>query len=270
MADVYARITDVEPALVEQAANAMEISAADPQHRAMVEAYLGDLGLVAGTRALEIGCGTGAICRMLAAWPGVAEVVGVDPSPILLAKARQLGAAFNNLSFHQADGRKVPLEDASFDVVVLHRVLSHIPDPERVLTEAFRVLRSDGWLVAFDGDYATITLATGALDPLELCVAAFTPAYITDPWLVRRLPSLLRDVGFTVGRFRSHGYAQVEAPTYMLSIAERGADALAATGRIGRELADALKAEARRRVDAQCFFGHIAYASVAARKVASA
>jgi hypothetical protein len=49
--------------------------------------------------------------------------------------------------------------------------------------------------------------------------------------------------------------------------AERGADALAAAGRIGPELAAAL-AEARRRVDANSFFGHVAYASLTARKLA--
>jgi hypothetical protein len=52
----------------------------------------------------------------------------------------------------------------------------------------------------------------------------------------------------------------------MLSIVERGADALAASGRIGAELAQALKAEAGRRVGEGTFFGHIAYASVIAGK----
>jgi hypothetical protein len=52
----------------------------------------------------------------------------------------------------------------------------------------------------------------------------------------------------------------------MLPIADRGADALAAVGRIGPGLAAALKAEARRRVAARTFFGHVAYASLTARK----
>jgi hypothetical protein len=49
----------------------------------------------------------------------------------------------------------------------------------------------------------------------------------------------------------------------MLSI---GADALVAAGWIGSELVAALKAEAHRRVQAHLFFGHVAYASLAARK----
>jgi hypothetical protein len=52
----------------------------------------------------------------------------------------------------------------------------------------------------------------------------------------------------------------------MLTIADRGADVLAAEGRIGADLAQALKAEARRRVEDGCFFGSIAYGSLVARK----
>jgi len=67
---------------------------------------------------------------------------------------------------------------------------------------------------------------------------------------------------------RSYGYVQITDPNYMLTIVDRGADALAVAGQIGRELTDALKAEARRRVEQHAFFGHIAYASLLARKPA--
>lgn len=55
----------------------------------------------------------------------------------------------------------------------------------------------------------------------------------------------------------------------MPTVVDRGADLLRASGQIGDELAAALKAEARRRVEAGAFFGHIACASLAARRPAS-
>ena len=58
----------------------------------------------------------------------------------------------------------------------------------------------------------------------------------------------------------------MDDPDYMLSIADRGADTLAASGTIGTELAAALKSEARRRATEHTFFGHVAYASMTARK----
>jgi hypothetical protein len=72
--------------------------------------------------------------------------------------------------------------------------------------------------------------------------------------------------GFAEGRLLSHGFVQTSEPDYMPSIAERGADAVAAAGQIGSELAAALKAEAHHRAKAHSFFGHVAYASLTARK----
>ena len=266
MPDIYATITETDPATAEQLAGAMELRATDQQQRAFLQAYVADLALPAGARVLEIGCGTGAIARVLATLPAVAEVVGSDPSALLLAKARELGANIANLSFREDDGRALSLPDASFDAVVLHTVLSHVPQPERVLAEAFRVLRPGGRLAVFDGDYATITFAAGRSDPLECCADAFRSAYINDPWLIRRLRALVKDAGFTGADLLGHSYVQTTDVDYMLSVVTRGADAIVAAGWIGPELAAALKAEAQRRIAAGSFFGHIAYASLIAGK----
>jgi hypothetical protein len=79
---------------------------------------------------------------------------------------------------------------------------------------------------------------------------------------------MVEAAGFEGAGLTNHGLAQVADADYMVSIADRGADALVANGRIGRDLADALKAEARRRVEEGSFFGHIAYASLVAGKPA--
>jgi SAM-dependent methyltransferase len=264
--DIYSIITVADPAVVDLVGDAMELRAADPQQQAMLDDYLAAVDLPPDARVLEIGCGTGAIARALAARPGIAEVVGVDPSAGLLAGARTLSGHRPTLSFVEADGRDLPMPSDRFDLVVAHTVLSHLPGPEALVAEAHRTLRPGGVFAVFDGDYATITVATGDHDPLEACARAFTPAFINDPWTMRRMPAALRDIGFADLRVRSHGYVQVEDPLYMISIVDRGADALAAGGTIGSDLADALKAEARRRADVGRFFGHIAYTSIIARK----
>jgi hypothetical protein len=62
-----------------------------------------------------------------------------------------------------------------------------------------------------------------------------------------------------------YGYVETRDARYIPTILDRGADALVAAGRIGGEVAAALKAEARRRIAAGRFFAHIAYASLVAR-----
>ena len=264
VADVYATITDADPALVARIAEVLELRAADPQQQAMRRAYLADIAFPQGARVLEVGCGTGAVTRELATWPGVAEVTGVDPSPTFLAAAQRLDPPAN-AGFIEGDARALDLQDQSVDVVVFHTTLCHVPGPHLALAEAARVLRPGGWLAVFDGDYATTTVATGPADPLQACAAAFVEFSVHDPWLVRRLPGLLEQAGFEPVRMRSYGYVETRDARYTPTIVDRGADALVAAGRIGEDTAAALKVEASRRTTAGRFYGHIAYTSLVAR-----
>ena len=270
MPDVYSAIDSASDEMQSRLADVLEMRAADEQQRAMLTAYLGKVPIPPNARVLEVGCGTGAVSRALSQWPGIVEVVGVDPSHVFVERARSLGASMANLTFAQGDGRRLDAPPDSFDLIVLHTVLCHVPEPEQVLSEAYRVLRAGGWLAVFDGDYATTTVATGQADPLQCCADAAIAALVNDPWLVRRLPGLVETAGFERPVFSSHGYAQTSDPDYMLTLIDRGADIMAGGGRIGPGLADALKAEARRRVELGAFFGHIAYASVIAGKAKSA
>jgi ubiquinone/menaquinone biosynthesis C-methylase UbiE len=267
MPDIYTRVADAPASVLEGLARALELRAADPQQRAMLHSYLTDAALPRGARVLEVGCGTGAVTRGLAAWPGVGETIGVDPSPVLLARARELVRGLPNIRFQEGDGRSLAFAGDAFDAVVFHTTLCHVPEPDVMLREALRILRPGGCLALFEGDYATATLATRAGDPLDACADAFREHFVHDPWLVRRLPAMAQATGARLQCVRSHGYVEAPAPGFMLaSWVDLGADALVAAGRIGPDMAAALKAEARRRVATGEYFGHIAYMSLVARK----
>ncbi len=266
MPDVYATITQADPEIQERLAEVIELRFADPRQQAMLRAYLSEIEFPHEARVLEIGCGTGAVTRTFARWPGVAQATGVDPSAVFIARARALAQSIPNAFFEEGDGRFLRFDAEAFDVVVLHTTMCHVPQPERLVAEACRVLRPRGWIAAFDGDYATATVATGEFDPLQACVEAFRENFVHDPWLVRRLPQLIKAGGFDVMPLRSHGYVEAPEGGYMLTWIDRGADVLVQTGRIGKEHAEALKTEARRRSAIKAWFGHIAFASVLGRK----
>lgn len=266
MADPYSKIEEAGPELLEILMNALEIRAADPRQRAIRETYLSWLDMPAGARVLDAGCGTGPVARDLAGRPDVGEVVGLDPSPTFIAKAEDLSDLGERLRFEIGDARSMPFDADSFDVVIFHTCLCHVPDPQDALSEAHRVLRPGGELAVFDGDYATTTFAIGEDDQLQQCADAVIQAMVHDRWLVRRLPKLVESRGFEVRRFDSHGYVQTSAPDYLLTLVDRGADVLAGSGRIEDEGASWLKSEARRRVEAGEFYGFIAFASLIAGK----
>lgn len=266
MPDVYSQLTDLDVAAIRALAQAMELRAADPVQQGFVDSYMSQVVLPEAGRILEVGCGTGAVSRRLAARPDVGEVVGIDPLSPLLDLARDLAEGIDNLSFRLGRGEQLPVDDSSFHAVVIHTVLSHVPDPSAVLDEARRALVDGGWLAVFDGDYATLSFALAENDPLEVCAAAFRSSHINDARVMRRAAALIEGAGFVDLRLESHGLAQVTDPSYMLWVLVRGASALVSDGVIGVELADALLAEARRRVSQGSFFGQVSYLSVVARK----
>jgi len=104
------------------------------------------------------------------------------------------------------------------------------------------------------------------MDPLQSTAEAMMENFVQNLWLTRRLPKQLGVTGFTVSSMQSHGYTQTAEPSYMLTIVDRGADLLAAAGRVSSEQADELKQEARRRIESREFFGHISFLSIIAQK----
>jgi ubiquinone/menaquinone biosynthesis C-methylase UbiE len=266
MTDVWATVSKLDEPTQRRMADVLETRGADSQQRDMRRAFLAAIEFPPGAELLEVGCGTGVLTRVLAGIGAVGSVVGVDLAPSLVDRARELAAELPNARFEVADARALPFAGASFDVVIFDSTLSHVPEPERALTEAARVLRAGGVAAVFDGDYATTTVALADHDPLQACIDAMMARSVHDRRVTRRLPALLRAAGFERARSRSHGYVETGDGFYMQTVIERGADMLAAAGTIGTDLAAALKDEARRRAGDGRFFGHIAYMSVVARK----
>ncbi len=97
-------------------------------------------------RALDVGTGAGALALALA--PLVAEAVGLDPVPELLALARE--RARPNTRFVEGDGAALPFSDSSFDLACTHRTLHHVGQPGRIVAELARVTRPGGRVLVAD------------------------------------------------------------------------------------------------------------------------
>ena len=144
------------------------------QRRATLEA----LALRAGERVIDVGCGPGYLCAEMAA--AGASVVGVDPSPSMLALAEQRGSGVELL---QGDALSLPVEDGSFDAAVSTQVYEYVADIGGAFAEVRRVLRPGGRLLILDTDWDSIVWHSS-----------------DDARMERVLPSLLRDAGFTLRR----------------------------------------------------------------------
>jgi len=104
-------------------------------------------------RALEVGAGTGYFSLNLLRAGVVSEATCTDISPgmvrTLQSNARRIG--LDGVRAITADAAALPFADESFDLVLGHAVLHHLPDLERAFTEFHRVL-APGGRIAFAGE----------------------------------------------------------------------------------------------------------------------
>jgi ubiquinone/menaquinone biosynthesis C-methylase UbiE len=97
-------------------------------------------------RVLEIGIGSGLNLPFYSR--NVARVIGLEPSPRLLAMARRVERTGNGpVEFIEGSAEAIPLQDASVDTVVTTWTLCSIPDALRALRDMRRVLRPGGHLL---------------------------------------------------------------------------------------------------------------------------
>jgi ubiquinone/menaquinone biosynthesis C-methylase UbiE len=102
-------------------------------------------------RILDVGCGTGYLLRLLAErCPGAVELRGIDPAPAMIGAATTAADGESRLTFQLGSAERLPLLNASVDLVVSTTSFDHWADQRVGLGECARVLVPGGHLVLVD------------------------------------------------------------------------------------------------------------------------
>jgi demethylmenaquinone methyltransferase/2-methoxy-6-polyprenyl-1,4-benzoquinol methylase len=122
----------------------------DPRwRRTMVE----EVRAAPGDRVLDVATGTGLVAQALVRRYGC-EVVGLDQSPQMLARARERVAAGAELSRRvtlvQGEAERLPFADGEFDHLTFTYLLRYVEDPAATLAELARVVRPGGRIASLE------------------------------------------------------------------------------------------------------------------------
>lgn len=103
---------------------------------------------------LDIGCGPGTISSTLAKIIPDGHVTGIDKSPDIIPRARDLAeeSGVKNIEFQQGDAYKLPFADGAFDITICHQMLTYLKAPWDALSEMIRVTKVGGIIAAREGD----------------------------------------------------------------------------------------------------------------------
>ena len=125
----------------------LEDRARTPTYRAMFATLADLLGAKPGDRILDVGCGSGALDRLLAERLGPkARITAVDLNPFLLGEAEQLARAAGlegRIEFKRASAEALPFAEASFECAFSVTVLEEC-DAGRAMAELVRVVKPGG------------------------------------------------------------------------------------------------------------------------------
>ena len=163
--------------------------------RAQRSEIIRQLDLSTGESVLDIGCGPGYLCESMAKIVGPeGAVVGIDVSTDLIAFCDQQKASAWN-SYTIGDANELAQADASLDVIVCTQVAEYVPDVDRVLREAFRVLKPAGRTIFVATDWDAVVWRSEKPERMASVMTSWE-AHCAHPRLPRSMAGRLVSAGF--------------------------------------------------------------------------
>jgi SAM-dependent methyltransferase len=108
-------------------------------------------GVRSGQRVIDVGCGPGALTKVLVDRLGPSSISAIDPSESFVAAIRE---RFPTVDVRLAAAEQIPLPDKAFDAALAQLVVHFMSDPAAGLTEMVRVVRDEGVVAACVWDHA--------------------------------------------------------------------------------------------------------------------
>lgn len=157
-------------------------------HRPVGEQAINLMGIVAASRVIDIGCGSGWAARLMAAQAHEGRVVGIDVSDEMIRIASEDSAAVSNVEFQVASAEGLPFAEGEFTHAFSMESLYYYSDMAAALNEIRRVLQPGGRFVSVMDLYEENKPSHQWIDQLKVPVQLLSES---------QYRSLFENAGFT-------------------------------------------------------------------------
>lgn len=163
--------------------------------------FLADVaGLTSQSNLLEVGIGTGRIAVPVV--PHVNSISGVDISSGMMKKLQEKPNT-EHISLVEADAHDLPFASNSFDAVLITHVLHLVPQPQTILAEMQRVMKTNSVFIHCRNSYRN----NGIMQEINNAWTAHTTTSSRSPKRWNAIDNVITDAGFTIEREDSYVYS---------------------------------------------------------------
>lgn len=230
--------------------------------------------LKAGTRAVEIGCGTGALLADLASAVGAkGKVVGFEPQPAFAGEARKTlveNGWSDRAEVREEYSTKLSVQDSFADAAIAQTVLIHLPEQvlKNTLAEMRRIVTIGGRVVSCDQDGDTWTIDHPNRELTRRIIKFNCDQRYADGWTGRHLRRLFQETKLENIKIKTLVHMDTEKSSYLFGMAKRIACAASEVKVISQKEKEQWIADLHETAARGIFFSSINYFVCAGIRVA--
>ena len=264
MSDVFLNIDEQPKESVSIISERLEYRSLKGQFYDFTKEYFALIDFDENSRILELGGGTGVIGRNFIEYRNFkGKYVVSDLSKELLnfgeKKTKELGLD-NHLHFKKIDAMSEIIHDqGSYDAVIMHTLVSHVPNPALVIANAKKFLKKNGKIIIFDADYETLLMASGNKKLDDIVNTAIKKGCVAQPTVMRLIPKIANNLKLKLSKYKSNLLFEAGSAEFFYGMGKTLSTAVVKSNQLDKKIADEWLKEIEKAMSENTFFGMCPY-----------
>tara|TARA_B100000029_G_scaffold498321_1_gene566979 strand:- start:477 stop:1301 length:825 start_codon:yes stop_codon:yes gene_type:complete len=259
--DVFLNIDHQPIESISIIADRLEIRSQSGQFANFRNKYFEQMKLNNNATILELGGGTGVIGRSYINFHNnfCGCYVVSDLSKNLINKGKSIAKKeniHNLMDFIIIDAMKSDqIKKSFYDAVILHTLVSHVPNPQIVIRNSVAATKKGGLIVIFDADYASLQISSGDQDLDHELNTAIKVGCVAQPFVMRQIPFIVKNLNLDLIHCNSDLLFEVQESEFFVSMAKALSSMVVKAGNLKKDIAEEWLKKIETSITDKTFFG---------------